>query len=78
MEDHIRTAHGGMGALVRPQVTLDEANLEPFEALASARGEVVEDADAVTLCQEPADQVMADESSASCDERLHLRLTHHG
>ena len=56
-----------MGSLVGAEVTLDEADLEPFEALASARGEVVEDADGVTVCQEPADQVMADESSASGD-----------
>jgi hypothetical protein len=62
-----------MGSLVGPQVTLDQANLDPFQALTSARGEPVENADVVTVYQEPTNEVVANEPSPSCDERTHLQ-----
>ena len=68
MEDDVDISHRGVGALVRPQVSLDEAHLESFEALPSPGREVVEDTNGVTVPQEPADEMMADEATASGDE----------
>jgi hypothetical protein len=40
-----------VGTLVGPQIALDQPNVKPFEAFAPTRGEVVEDADVVTVFQ---------------------------
>jgi hypothetical protein len=63
-----------MGALVRAQVALDDADVEPLEALAAPGGEVVKDADVVALGQETAHEMMAYEPPASCDECAHHLL----
>ena len=68
MEDDVDISHRGVGALVGPQVSLDEAHIESFEALPSASREVVENTNVVTVGQEPADEMMADEATASGDE----------
>jgi hypothetical protein len=72
MKDDVRTAYGDMRSLVGPQVALDHGNLKTLKAFASASGKVVEDADVVATGQEPTNEVVADEASASRHEREHL------
>ena len=70
MEDDLDAAHGGVHALVRAEVALDDLDLaaERREVPAAARREVVEDADVVAALEERRDEVRADEPGAARDE----------
>lgn len=68
MEDHLGSANCGVGTLIRAKVTFDDVEVQPLEPLPPARGEIVEDADLVTIGNQPAYKVVADEPCAPSDE----------
>ena len=77
MEHDLGPANGVVHAFVAPELPFDDLDvmLEAGEIPPAARREVVEHADLVASCEEGADQVRADEPAASCDQRLHRRVT---
>ena len=70
-------AHGGVDALVRAQVALDDLDVvgDVGEVLAAAGGEVVEHAHPVAAREQRAHEVRADEAGAAGDEHV---ATHAG
>jgi hypothetical protein len=68
VENDVGVANRRVGALIRAQITFDEADVEPFEAFSSPRREVVEHANLATIGKKPTDEVMTNEAATSGDE----------
>ena len=74
MKDDLHAAHGVVHAFVRPELALDDLDVEPGEVRAVAGGEVVEHTHLVSSFEQRAREVGSDEPSASGDERSHVSL----
>jgi hypothetical protein len=72
VEDHVDAADGGVHALVRTEIALDQVDvvLQLREIGATPGREVVEDANVVAALEQRANQVGADEAAAAGDEGL--------
>jgi hypothetical protein len=69
--DDLDAARGGVHALVRAQLALDDLDVQPLEIAPVAGGEIVEHTDVVAALDERVDEVRADEAGAAGDESLH-------
>jgi hypothetical protein len=69
MEHELGSAYCSVSTFVRTQVAFDDLDVEPFQSLSPAGCEVVEDANLASVGEEPAHEVVADESRSAGDQR---------